>query len=229
VEALGPDAVVGTSIPCAHSSESSRTDARAVASNLGIELVEIPANRVHEALRAALPFDASGIVDENLQARARAVLWMALANERNALVLAAGNKSEAAVGYATLYGDTTGALAPIADLYKEDVYRVAETFADRIPRTVFAKAPSAELRPDHRDDDDLPPYPLLDRLLRGLIDENASRSDLVERGFDAELVDDVLRRFYEAEFKRRQSPPGIAVTKTPLGRTRLPLIHRFRA
>jgi len=229
VEALGADAVIGTFIPCACSSEQSRADALAIASNLGIEFIEIPAEGVHEALRTALPFDARSIVDENLQARARAVLWMALANERDALVLAAGNKSEAAVGYATLYGDTTGALAPIADLYKEDVYQLAEMFGEQIPRSVIDKAPSAELRPDHRDDDDLPPYPLLDRLLRALIDENASRSELIERGFDAELVDDILRRFYAAEFKRRQTPPGIAVSRTPLGRTRLPLIHGFRA
>jgi len=228
VEALGPEAVIGTFIPCAASSERSRDDARTLASNLGFELIEIPATNVHQALREALPFEPGGIVDENLQARARAVLWMALANERNALVLAAGNKSEAAVGYATLYGDTTGALAPIADLYKEDVYRLADSFGDRIPQSIMERAPSAELRLGQADADDLPPYDVLDRILRGLIDENLSREELVNRGFETQIVDDILRRFHASEFKRRQAPPGIAVTTTPLGARNIPLANAFR-
>jgi NAD+ synthase (glutamine-hydrolysing) len=228
VEALGAEAVIGTFIPCEHSSERSRADARALASNLGIELVEIPATDVHKELRTALPFQAAGIVDENLQARARAVLWMALANERRALVLAAGNKTEAAVGYATLYGDTTGALAPIGDLYKDEVYRLALFLGPRIPRSILEKAPSAELRPGQRDDDDLPPYPILDRLLRALIDENASRSQLIARGFEESVVDDVLCRFYASEFKRRQTPPAIVVSRAPLSRHRVPLTHAYR-
>lgn len=228
VEALGPRAVTGVHLPCCHSSAESAADARALSERLGIELLEISAESVHSALRSALPFNAIGVVDENLQARARATLWMALANERNALVLATGNKSEIAVGYYTLYGDATGALAPIADLFKGDVYRLADALGDRIPRTILEKVPSAELRPGQRDDDDLPPYDVLDRLLTALIDEDASRAELIERGFKAEVVDDILRRYYGSEFKRRQLPPGIALTANPLGGRRLPLTHAFR-
>ena len=227
-EALGPSAVIGVYLPCAHSSAASAADARALSERLGIELLEISAEGVHSALRRALPFDAIGVVDENLQARARAVLWMALANERGALVLATGNKSEIAMGYCTLYGDTTGALAPIADLFKSDVYQLAAALGDRIPQTIREKAPSAELRPGQRDADDLPPYDVLDRLLTALIDDNASRAELVERGFEATVVDDILRRYYTFEFKRRQLPPGITLTANPLGGRRLPLTHTFR-
>jgi len=229
VEALGPDTVTGIYLPCEHSSRESASDAQTIASNLGIEFLEVPAGDVHSALCDALPFDATGIVDENLQARARAALWMAVANERNALVLATGNKSEIAVGYCTLYGDTTGALAPIADLYKSDVYRLAERFADRIPRSVLDKAPSAELRPNQRDADDLPPYDVLDDLLNALIDENASRAQLIERGFREEMVDDIAKRFYASEFKRRQLPPGIVLSTRPLGGgRRMPMTHVYR-
>ena len=228
VEALGAGSVCGVYLPCAHSSSTSASHAHTLASRLGIELLEISAEGVHAALREALPFDARGVVDENLQARARAMLWMALANERNALVLATGNKSESAVGYSTLYGDITGALAPIADLYKPDVYRLAETFASRIPRAILERPPSAELRPNHRDEDDLPPYDVLDPLLEALIDQNASRTDLIERGFDEHLVDDIVERFYTSEFKRAQSPLGLTLTDHPLGARRVPLTHAYR-
>jgi NAD+ synthase (glutamine-hydrolysing) len=206
----------------------SATNARSLASALGIDLLEVSATETHTALRGALPFEARGVVDENLQARARAALWMALANERNALVLATGNKSEIAVGYSTLYGDTTGALAPIADLYKTDVYRLAGSLRDRIPRAILERPPSAELRPDQRDEDDLPPYGTLDPLLRALIEENASRDDLIERGFDRKLVDEIVGRFHGAEFKRAQLPPGVALSDRPLGCRRVPLTHAWR-
>jgi len=228
VEALGSSAVAGVCLPSAHSSQGSRDDALALAGNLGIELVEIPIEPARETLANSLPFPVSGVVDENLQARIRAVFWMTLANERNALVLAAGNKSEAAIGYCTLYGDTTGALAPIADLYKRDVYRLAERLADRIPRAILEKAPSAELRPGQRDEDDLPPYDVLDPLLEALIAENASTEELVDRGFDPHTVADVVRRVYDAEFKRRQLPPTIVVSDHPLGGLRIPLTNHFR-
>jgi len=228
VEALGPSAVTGVYLPCEHSSDESRADARALSSNLGIELLEISARGVHEALRSALPFDAAGIVDENLQARSRATLWMALANERDALVLATGNKSETAVGYFTLYGDATGALAPIGDLYKYEVRQLAASFEGRVPQKILEKAPSAELRPDHRDEDDLPPYEILDPLLEALIDENASREELIARGLGAELVDEVLVRYYRSEFKRRQAPPALSLTASSFGERGMPLTHTFR-
>ena len=222
VDALGPDAVRGVYLPCAHSSEASRRDAHELAARLGFGLRDVAASSVHDALRNALPFTPEGIVDENLQARARAVLWMAIANERHALVLTTGNKSEAAVGYATLYGDTTGALAPIVDLYKTDVYRMAETFGDAIPREILEKAPSAELRPEQRDSDELPPYDELDRLLRAYVDEGASREELLASHAPG-VVDDVLRRFQRSEFKRRQGPPAVLVSESPLSRRQLPL------
>ncbi len=228
VEALGSAAVIGVSLPTTHTSVDSRSDARALADSLRIDLVEIPIDAAWGALRASLPFEATGIVNENLQARTRAVLWMALANAWDALVLATGNKSEIAVGYCTLYGDTTGALAPIADLYKTDVYRLARQLGDRIPHAILDKAPSAELRPRQRDEDDLPPYEVLDPMLSALIDENLSVRELVERGFDPALVDDIVDRFYSATFKRRQLPPAILVSANPLAGRRDPLSNRFR-
>ena len=179
-------------------------------------------------LRKALPETPKGLTDENLQPRIRATIWMALANQRNALVLCAGNKSEIAVGYSTLYGDTTGAMAPIADLYKSDVYRLAASFGDRMPRSILDRPPTAELRPDQRDEDDLPPYDVLDPLLRHIIDENRSRRELIAMGFDAELVDRVLTRYHASEYKRRQLPPGIKVTPKAFGLgRRVPITNAY--
>jgi len=226
VEALGPEAVLGIYLPCAYSSEESRRDAHELASRLRFELQEVSACSTHDAFREALPFEAAGVVDENLQARARAVLWMAMANKQHALVLAAGNKSEAAVGYATLYGDTTGALAPIADLYKTDVFQMARSFGDRIPNAILTKAPSAELRPNQRDEDELPPYEELDRLLRAYLDEGASRENLL-RDHTPIVIEDVLRRVERSEFKRRQVPPAVLLSESPLSRHQLPLSRRI--
>ena len=222
VSALGPEPVYGVYLPCEHSSESSRRDAHELAKQLQIQLDEISAIPVHESLRSALPFSPEGIVDENLQARARAVLWMAIANHQHALVLTTGNKSEAAVGYSTLYGDTTGALAPIADLYKADVFQMARTFGSLIPAEILEKPPSAELRPGQRDQDDLPPYDELDRILEARIERGASREDLLQ-DHAAHVVDDILGRMARSEFKRRQVPPAILLTDHPLSRTQLPL------
>ena len=228
-EAMGPDSVQAVFMASEFSSEESRADARETARRLGIELLEIPIDEAHQAMRNALPRQALGLVDENLQPRIRGTLLMALANQQGSLVLCPGNKSEAAVGYSTLYGDTVGALAPIADLYKDDVYRVAGSFGDRIPQSVMAKPPSAELRPNQRDDDDLPAYPDLDPILRVLIEEGCSRTQAVARGFDANLVDDILGRLYRNEYKRRQLPPGIKVTPKAFGGgRRIPMTNRYR-
>jgi NAD+ synthetase len=154
---------------------------------------------------------------------------MALANERNALVLAPGNKSEIAVGYNTLYGDTVGALAPISDLYKTQVYKLAEAMGDRIPKSVVKKAPTAELRPGQRDEDDLPPYSVLDALLVELIEKNASREELIAHGFPEETVKEVLTRYYRSEYKRWQLPPGIKVSPKAFGMgRRMPITHAYR-
>jgi len=228
-EALGPDAVTAVYLPSEFSSPESDEDAHETAQRLGIDCLNIPITKVHHALRAALPGKARGIVDENLQPRTRGILLMALANQRDALVLCPGNKSEIAVGYNTLYGDTVGALAPIADLYKSDVVRLAETYADVIPPRIFEKAPSAELKPDQRDVDDLPPYAVLDPLLHALIEEGASREQLVARGLDADLVDGILLRVCASEHKRGQLPPGIKVTPKAFGTgRRIPLTNAYR-
>lgn len=229
VEALGPDAVTCVFLPSEITSQESREDALEVARRLSIELLEIPIEEVHAAYRNVLPHPPTGLTEENLQARTRGVLLMTLANERNALVLAPGNKSEIAVGYNTLYGDTVGALAPIADLYKTQVYKLAAAMGDRIPKRVVKKAPTAELRPGQRDEDDLPPYSVLDALLVELIEKNTSREELIAHGFPKETVKDVLTRYYQSEYKRRQLPPGIKVSPKAFGiGRRMPITHAYR-
>jgi len=228
VEALGPEHVTAVYLPSRYSAEQSGTDARELAERLGIELLAISIGEAHEAVREAMPEPPTGLADENTQPRIRATIWMALANQRNALVLCAGNKSEIAIGYSTLYGDTTGALAPIADLYKSVVYRLAKSLGERIPRSIVERPPTAELRPDQRDDDDLPPYEVLDPLLRHIIDENRSRRELIAMGIDAELVDWVLARYHANEHKRRQLPPGIKVTPKAFGLgRRVPITNAY--
>jgi len=229
VDALGPDAVTGVYLPSRFSSEESREDARDLAETLGITLLEIPIAKIHEAVRVALPEPPAGLADENIQPRIRATIWMALANERDALLLCAGNKSEIAMGYNTLYGDTAGAIAPIGDLYKSDVYAVADLYADRIPHRIRTKPPSAELRPNQRDEDDLPSYAVADPLLRELIERNASRAQLLDRGYAAETVDHILHRYYTSEYKRRQLPPTLKVTPKAFGiGRRVPITHGYR-
>ncbi|MEN6370140.1 MAG: NAD+ synthase [Thermotogota bacterium] len=229
VEALGAEHVSTVYLPSEYSSAESREDSAAVARNLGVDHTEIPIDSVHDALRRALPARADGLVDENLQPRARGTLLMALSNQRGALVLCPANKSEIAVGYNTLYGDTVGALAPLADLYKDDVYRLAESFGVAIPERILRKAPTAELRPNQRDDDDLPPYTTLDPLLRAIIEKNESRPDLLAAGFDPALVDNVLSRYYRNEYKRHQLPIGIKVTPKAFGSgRRIPVTNGYR-
>jgi len=229
VEALGPEHVTAVYLPSRFSSDASQDAARELARRLSIELVEIPIADVHEAVRAGFAAPPTGLADENLQPRIRSTFWMGLANQRNALVLCAGNKSEIAVGYSTLYGDTTGALAPIADLYKTDVYRLAESFGERIPARILARPPTAELRPDQRDEDDLPPYHVLDPLLAKIIDDNRSRAELIADGVSPELLDRILPRYYASEYKRRQLPPGIKVSPKAFGvGRRIPITHAYR-
>jgi NAD+ synthase (glutamine-hydrolysing) len=229
VEALGPKQVTAVYLPSEFSSEESRADAQEIARLLSVGLLEIPFADIHQALRDALPEAPTGLTDENLQPRVRGTILMALANQRNALVLCPGNKSEIATGYNTLYGDTVGALAPIADLYKTDVYRLAESLGTRIPKRVLERPPTAELRPDHRDEDDLPPYSVLDPLLRKIIEGNGSRAELVSAGFDTDLVDRVLARYYTSEFKRRQLPPAIKVSPKAFGvGRRMPITNAYR-
>ena len=228
-EALGAANVICVYLPSEFSSSDSLEDADAVSANLSTVFQTIEISAVHRALRNVIPHSPTGLVDENLQPRIRGALLMALANQHHALVLCPGNKSEIAMGYNTLYGDTVGALAPIADLYKEQVYELAELFGELIPGRIRTKPPSAELRPDQRDEDDLPPYAVLDPILKQLIEANASKRQLLEQGFDEAIVDDVQRRIRVSEHKRRQLPPGIKVSPKAFGSgRRIPLTNNYR-
>jgi len=229
VEALGKENVTGVFLPSEITSQQSRQDAAELAQRLGINLLEVPIVAMVDAYHRALPQEPTGLTAENLQARVRGAVLMALANAHHALVLATGNKSEIAVGYNALYGDTVGALAPIADLYKSDVYRLAETMGEAIPQRIKEKAPTAELRPGQRDEDDLPPYSLLDPILKELIEQSASREELISHGYPASVVDDVLSRYYRNEYKRRQFPLGIKVSPKAFGiGRRMPITHGYR-
>jgi len=228
-EALGEVAITGVFLPSRITSETSKQDAKALARTLGIELVEIGITEAVSAFHRVFPQPVTGLSAENLQARTRGTVLMTLANQQNALILATGNKSEIAVGYNTLYGDTVGALAPIADLYKTQVYDLAKGMRERIPKRIVNKPPSAELRPGQRDQDDLPPYPLLDAILYELIENNSSRKDLIAQGFPEAVVTDILCRYYQSEYKRNQLPPAIKVSKKAFGMgRRMPITHAYR-
>jgi len=223
VEALGKENVVGAFLPGPYTSAVSRECAQALAENLGIKLLVLSINAAFEeakkALGAAIPVE--GVVAENLQARLRGLFLMALANALEAIVLCPGNKAEIAMGYNTLYGDTVGALAPIGDLLKHEVYELARFLNEKaghplIPEEILRRPPSAELRPDQKDEDDLPPYSILDPLLKALVEANASPEELAQR-FEAALVREVLRRLRRAEYKRRQLPLVLKVSPKAFG------------
>lgn len=228
-EALGPESVIAAYLPSRYSARDSAKAAQQIAAGLGIELVEISIAELHNAVARAMPIAPSGLVDENIQPRLRGVLLMALANQRQALVLCPANKAEIAVGYSTLYGDTVGALAPIGDLYKHQVIALAHMYP-QIPESVIRRPPTAELRAGQRDDEDLPSYEILDPLLSALIEENHSRQQLIASGFAPATVDEILRRYYVTEYKRSQLPPAIKVSAKAFGSgRRFPVTHGFRA
>jgi NAD+ synthase (glutamine-hydrolysing) len=247
-------------MPSPHSSSETQGDARQIASNLGANLIEIPIESMmgdyDEALDGVLggsgdgtgpvpgpgdPTRAPGpgleqekaqqITEENLQARIRGNLMMALSNRYGWLVLTTGNKSEMSVGYATLYGDMAGGFAVIKDVPKTLVYELARNRNEAeevIPATVLERAPSAELRPDQLDSDSLPPYDVLDRILEAYVERDAGREQLLADGLPAEVVDEVIGLVDRAEYKRRQAPPGIRITARAFGRDRrLPITNRF--
>lgn len=223
-DALGPEAVLGVALPSPYSSEGSVTDAEKLAGNLGIALRQLPIQSVFEASCSALDTvftePMKGITEENLQARLRGNLLMALSNQENRLLLTTGNKSELAVGYCTLYGDMNGGFAPISDLPKTVVYELARWInrnETRIPTDSITKPPSAELRPDQTDQDSLPSYDILDAILDGYIVKKQSLSDLVNQGYDPEIVDWVLKQVNRNEYKRHQAAPGIKVTSKAFG------------
>ena len=234
-DALGPERLTCVVMPSPHSSDATQADARAIARNLGAELIELPIGEAMGAYDASLGehWSGTGLAAENVQARIRGNLLMALSNDRGALVLTTGNKSEMSVGYATLYGDMAGGLAVIKDVPKLLVYALVEhrnALAGRelVPRSVLERPPSAELRADQLDEDSLPPYELLDRVLEGYVERDLSRSELVAEGLPREVVDEVIRLVDLAEYKRRQAPPGIRVTSKAFGRDRrMPITNRF--
>ncbi|MFN6991245.1 MAG: NAD+ synthase [Fervidobacterium sp.] len=238
VDAIGKENVIGVSMPGPFSSEHSKEDAKLLAKNLGIQFLTIPILQVYNAFLDTfkpifenLPFD---ITEENLQARIRGTILMALSNKFGWLVLVTGNKSESATGYSTLYGDTAGGFAVIKDVYKTFVYKLAEYFNEKsgkeiIPRRVFEKAPSAELRENQTDQDKLPPYEVLDLILRLYIEEDYSIKEIIDEGFDEEIVKKVIAMVNANEYKRRQTPPGPKVTRKAFGKDRrMPITNLFK-
>jgi NAD+ synthase (glutamine-hydrolysing) len=257
VDALGPERVSCVVMPSPYSSGATQADARALAANLGCEAIEIPiagameeyeralAEQFHrpEEVAAAraepLPHDPArpsepDLAAENIQARIRGNLMMALSNKHGWLVLTTGNKSEMSVGYATLYGDMAGGFAVIKDVPKTLVYALARhrnevAGRELTPASVLERAPSAELRPDQLDSDSLPPYELLDRVLEAYVEGDRGREEMVAAGMPADVVDEVIRMVDRAEYKRRQAAPGIRITPKAFGRDRrLPITNRFR-
>ena len=237
-DALGPGNVVGLAMPSRYSSEGSMKDARQLADNLGIQLMIIPIEPAHATYldMLAQPFQQAepGIVEENLQARIRGTLVMALSNKFGWLVLTTGNKSEMAVGYATLYGDMAGGFAVIKDVPKTLVYRLGRyrngiSEKPPIPEAVFTKAPTAELRPGQLDQDSLPPYEVLDPILEAYVEDDRSVEEIAALGFDRATVVHVIQMVDRNEYKRRQAPPGIKITSRAFGRDRrLPIANRYR-
>ena len=234
-EALGPKNVIGVSLPSVISSQHSKDDAAAVARSLGIEFHTISiAEAVAAAEKTLGPIFAGrprDIAEENIQARARGLLLMAISNKFGALLLTTGNKSELAVGYCTLYGDMCGGLAVISDVFKMQVYALARWInrnKEIIPRSSIDKAPSAELRPDQTDQDSLPPYEMLDAILKGYIEEGLSRADIAAQGFDPAVVNDIVRKVDLNEYKRKQAAPGLKITPLAFGvGRRIPIVQKY--
>ena len=238
VEALGAENVLGVLLPSRYSSDHSITDAEALVKNLGIESITLPIAEPVAVVEAALAdtFAAWGksepdITEENIQARMRGLLLMAISNKTGRMVLTTGNKSEMAVGYATLYGDMAGGFAMLKDVYKTEVFALCRWLnreREVIPENTIAKPPSAELRPDQKDSDSLPDYDLLDAILAANIEERLGVDEIVARGFDRDEVKRVVRMLQLAEYKRRQAPPGIKITARAFGRDRrYPITHGF--
>ncbi|MDF9826966.1 NAD+ synthase (glutamine-hydrolyzing) [Ereboglobus sp. PH5-10] len=235
VGALGAENVTGISLPSEISSQHSRDDARALAQNLGIRFETISIADAVGACETALAPTFAGrprdVAEENIQARIRGVLMMALSNKFGSLLLTTGNKSEIAVGYCTLYGDMCGGLAVISDVLKTQVYALSRWInRDReiIPQNTIDKIPSAELRPGQADQDSLPPYEILDALIQGYVEEGESRRELIARGFDAAVVNDIIRKIDLNEYKRKQAAPGLKITPLAFGTgRRIPIVQKY--
>jgi NAD+ synthase (glutamine-hydrolysing) len=242
VDALGPGRVSVAIMPSPYSSSGTQADARALAEQLGVQMLELPIGSTMQAYEATLAGAFEGrppdTTEENLQARIRGNLLMALSNKFGWLVLATGNKSEMSVGYTTLYGDLAGGFAVIKDVPKTFVYRLArwrnsDAAHDRprapIPNSTIERAPSAELRAEQRDQDSLPAYEVLDRILEGYVEQDMGREQLIAQGLPAAEVDRTIHLVDLAEYKRRQAPPGIKISTRAFGRDRrMPITSRYR-
>jgi NAD+ synthase (glutamine-hydrolysing) len=233
--AFGPENVIGVSLPSEISSQHSRDDARQLAQNLGMRFETIGIAEAVDACEQALGPLFTGrprdVTEENIQARVRGVLMMAISNKFGSLLLTTGNKSEMAVGYCTLYGDMCGGLAVISDVFKTQVYALARWInreKEIIPRSSIEKPPSAELRPGQVDQDSLPPYDALDAILKGYVEEGLSRRELVARGFAEPVVNDVVRKVDLNEYKRKQAAPGLKITPLAFGvGRRIPIVQKY--
>ncbi|NNE85558.1 MAG: NAD+ synthase [Alphaproteobacteria bacterium] len=244
-DALGPERVHCVMMPSPFTSQDSLDDAKALADNLAVRLdsidIEPAMAAFDEMLKQGLNQPAAGVTAENIQSRARGLTLMAISNTTGAMLLTTGNKSEMSVGYATIYGDMAGGYSILKDVYKTDVFRLCRwrneqhpsgvlgPAGDVIPERMITKPPSAELRPDQKDEDSLPPYDELDAILHGLIEEDLGADDLVARGHDAAVVQRIWRLLEMAEYKRRQAPPGVKLTSRAFGRDRrYPITNAFR-
>jgi NAD+ synthase (glutamine-hydrolysing) len=237
-DALGPENVLGLVMPSKYTSRQSLKDALLLCNNLGIKSEPIPIDDLvasyHKTLAEAMDISKPDVTAQNIQARIRGNILMAFSNKFGCLVLATGNKSELAAGYATLYGDMAGGLAPIGDVPKTLVYALARWFnarekTDMIPVGILERAPSAELAPNQRDQDDLPPYDVLDRILEMYVEDDMSSEEIVENGFDETLVRSVIRRIDRAEYKRRQAAPILKITPRAFGfGRRMPITNKYQ-
>jgi NAD+ synthase (glutamine-hydrolysing) len=238
VDALGKKGVVGVAMPSHFSSKESLEDAKQLAENLGIRFFTISITEIFQAYLKTLSLPFKGrdpdATEENIQARIRGNILMALSNKFGWLVVTTGNKSELSVGYCTLYGDMAGGYALLKDVPKTLVYELA-TFKNQkdgrttIPKRIFTKPPSAELRPDQKDEDSLPPYPVLDPILQAYVEEDKGVEEIVRMGFEEKLIKEVIQLVDRNEYKRRQSPPGVKITHRALGKDRrLPVTNRYR-
>ena len=237
VDALGADAVTNVVMPSRYSSEGTQSDARQLAKNLGTQLIELeidaPVRAYEELLESEFEGREVDVTEENLQARVRGNLLMALSNKFGWLVLTTGNKSEMSVGYATLYGDMAGGFAVLKDVFKLWVFRLTEWRNEKaggelVPPDISTRPPSAELRADQTDEDSLPPYEVLDKILEGYVERDLDADQLVRLGLPREDVERVIRMVDLAEYKRRQAPPGIRISTRAFGRDRrLPITNRF--
>ena len=237
--ALGRENVVGVFMPSQYSSNDSREDANGLARNLGIRIIEVPIQQTFDAylntLRCEFARTKQDVTEENLQARIRGNLLMALSNKFGWIVLTTGNKSEMSAGYATLYGDMAGGFAVIKDVPKSMVYDICRCInrlagTTIIPKRVMTKAPTAELRPNQKDSDSLPEYDILDPILKAYVEDDREFAEMVKMGFDRKTVERVIRLVDTSEYKRRQAPPGVKITPRGLGKDRrFPITNRYRS